>query len=362
MILSTYLGRRFARALLAMTGTFALILGSFELVDALGDTAEDGAATWRAFRLTLLVLPEQLYEVAPLIVLLATLALFLALARSSELVVARAAGRSALAAIQAPVLVMLVVGALLVAVANPIVAATSREAEKLSDLRDGGNVLSISREGLWLRQGGEDGQTVIRAAAASLDGAVLREVSFVAFEAGSGPVRRTDAARAELGEGAWRLRDVKSWDLAAPNPEASATRAAGATLPTDLTADRIRDSFGTPSAVPIWELPAFVADLERAGFSARAHRMWMWSELASPLFYAAMVIVGAAFTLRHARAGRTGLRIGGALLLGFALYFVKDFAAVLGEAGQIPVHLAAIAPPVAALMLSVALVLHLEDG
>ena len=362
MTFSRYLGRRFARVLLAMTGAFALLLGMFELVDAIGDAGEDGTGAWGALELTLLVLPAQLYQIAPLIVLLATLALFLALARSSELVVARAAGRSALAAIRAPVVVMLVIGTLLVAIGNPIVAATSRKAELLSDLYDGGNVLSISPEGLWLRQGGEDGQTVIRAAAASLDGAMLRDVTFVAFEAGRGPVRRIDAARARLGDGEWRLTDAKTWDLAAPNPEAAARSEAAATLATDLTTDRIRDSFGTPSAISIWKLPAFVADLDRAGFSARAHRMWMWSEIASPLFYAAMVVVGAAFTMRHTRMGRTGVRIGGALALGFALYFVKNFAAILGEAGQVPVHFAAIAPPVAALMLSVALVLHLEDG
>ena len=362
MTLSIYLARRFARMLLAVTGAFALILGMFELADELGDISEDGASAWGAVELTLLVLPQQLYQIAPLIVLLATLALFLALARSSELVVARAAGRSALAAIRSPVLVMLGIGVLLVTVANPIVSATSRKAELLSDFYDGGNVLSISREGLWLRQGGDEGQTVIRASAASLDGAVLRDATFVAFEAGRGPVSRIDAERAELAAGAWRLTDAKLWDLTVPNPEASARREASLRLATDLTTDRIRDSFGTPSAIPIWELPGFVADLERAGFSARAHRMWLWSEIASPLFYAAMVIVGAAFTMRHTRMGRTGIRIGGALILGFALYFVRDFAAILGEAGQIPILLAAIAPPVAALMLSVALVLHLEDG
>ena len=363
MTLSRYLARRFGRALLATTGAFALLLGMLGLVDALGDVSEDGATALGALELTLLRLPAQLYQIAPLIVMLATLALFLALARSSELVVARAAGRSALAAIGAPVLVMLAVGALMVAVANPIVSATSRKAEALSDFYEGGgNVLSISREGLWLRQGGDLRQTVIRAAAASLDGAVLREATFVTFEAERGPVERIDAARAELTPGAWRLTDAKTWDLTAPNPEAAATTEGRARLPTDLTTDRIRDSFGTPSAVPIWQLPAFVADLERAGFSARSHRMWLWSELASPLFYAAMVIVGAAFTMRHARVGRTGLRIGGALGLGFGLYFVKNFAAVLGEAGQIPVFLAAVAPPAAALMLSVAIVLHLEDG
>jgi lipopolysaccharide export system permease protein len=85
-------------------------------------------------------------------------------------------------------------------------------------------------------------------------------------------------------------------------------------------------------------------------------------ELANTLFYAAMVLVAAAFTLRHTRFGRTGVMTLGALLMAFSLYFVRNFAQILGENGQIPVMLAAWGPPLATLMLPLGLLLHLEDG
>ena len=133
-------------------------------------------------------------------------------------------------------------------------------------------------------------------------------------------------------------------------------------LASNLTRDQILDSFGTPSAVPIWDLPAFIARLETAGFAARAHRVWFQMELALPLLLVAMVLMGAGFTMRHARFGRTGLMVLSALLLGFTLYFIRNFAAILGENGQIPVLLAAWGPPVAAVLLPLGLLLHLEDG
>ncbi|HAW48691.1 MAG TPA: LPS export ABC transporter permease LptG, partial [Roseovarius sp.] len=43
-------------------------------------------------------------------------------------------------------------------------------------------------------------------------------------------------------------------------------------------------------------------------------------------------------------------------------HYVRNFAQILGENGQIPVALAAWVPPVAALFLAVGLILHLEDG
>ncbi|MGR3198079.1 MAG: LptF/LptG family permease, partial [Paracoccus sp. (in: a-proteobacteria)] len=50
------------------------------------------------------------------------------------------------------------------------------------------------------------------------------------------------------------------------------------------------------------------------------------------------------------------------ILMGFSLYYVKNFAQILGDNGQIPIWVAAWAPPVASLMLSVGLVLQMEDG
>jgi lipopolysaccharide export system permease protein len=85
-------------------------------------------------------------------------------------------------------------------------------------------------------------------------------------------------------------------------------------------------------------------------------------ELALPLFLVAMVMIGASFTLRHQRGGRTGMMVLFAILLSFAVYFIRNFAQVLGENGQLPALLAAWAPPLAAIGLSLGMLLHHEDG
>jgi lipopolysaccharide export system permease protein len=252
-----------------------------------------------------------------------------------------------------------------VAVLNPIVAATQVQLEReAARFRTGiSSVLSVDPAGVWLRQGDADGQTVIRAARGSLDGTILFEATFLAFDAQGTPVERVDASRAELADGQWRLDGAKRWPLAeAANPEAEAVTSRQAAIPSTLTREQIRDSFGTPQAIPIFELPAFIDALDAAGFSARLHRMWFASELANPLMLAAMVLIGAAFTMRHQRGGRSGLMVLAALCLGFALFFARDFAQVLGEEGQVGIHLAAWVPPIAAILFPLGVILHLEDG
>jgi lipopolysaccharide export system permease protein len=75
-----------------------------------------------------------------------------------------------------------------------------------------------------------------------------------------------------------------------------------------------------------------------------------------------MVLVAAGFSMRHARFGKSGTMVLFAMLLGFFVFFLRNFAQVLGENGQIPIYLAAWSPPLAALFLSLGLLLHLEDG
>lgn len=362
MTLTLYIARRFVTMFALVFGIF---LGILLLIDVIDQLRKAPVTAGEAVYLSLLNVPESLYQILPLIIILTAIALFLGLARSSELVVVRAAGLSGLRFLLAPVVVALVIGALGVTVFNPLVAATSKTYDRLQALRgsDGGAVLSISAEGLWLRQGTAKGQSVIKAARTSADGTVLHDVSILTFGPDGTPVERIEAADARLTAGEWLLSGTKRWALGDANPEQTASHAsADLRIPTDLTIDRLREGFGEVSSVAFWALPGHIAELERAGFSARAYQVWFQMELALPVLLAAMVLIAAGFTMRHARAGKTGQMVLLALAGGFLIFFLRSFAQILGENGQIPVVLAAWSPPIAAAFLALGLLLHLEDG
>lgn len=365
MTLSLYFARRFLGALLVVLSIFFGIMLLIGTIDELRGLAGRGAGVVTAVRLAALDVPDGLYRILPLIVVLAAIAMFIGLARSSELVVVRAAGRSGLRFLVAPVTTALIFGLMAVAVLNPLVAATTKlyETQQAALMADGSNVLSVSANGLWLRQGGETGQTVIQAARTNEDGTELFGVTFLMHDPSGLPSERIEAQGARLEPGRWVLTGAKRWTLTDPNPESGSVRLPDGTgVPSDLTRERILDSFGAPSTIAFWALPAYIGGLERAGFSARAHEVWFQMELAHPLLLASMVLIAAGFTMRHARFGKTGTMVLFAVLAGFAIFFLRNFAQVLGVNGQIPVALAAWVPPVAAAMLALGLLLHLEDG
>ena len=365
MTLQLYFARRFAVTFILVMLIFTGLLFLTDMVEQFRRFQTASITMGKAASLAALSTPRNIYQILPILMIIATVALFLRMARTSELVVTRAAGRSALRSLVSPLLVAGLIGTAAVTVMNPIVAATTDRYNRDADALNHGteNILSVSAEGLWLRQAASTGQVVIQARAASGNGITLEEVSFLGFTEFGRSAFRIEANAATLTPGAWELNGAKRWLIATGmNPEANAEFFATLRLPTDLTPDQILESFGSPNSVPIWELPAFINRLEQAGFSARAHRVWLHMELASPFLLMAMVLIGAGFTMRHTRFGKTGLMVLLAVLMGFGMFFLKSFAQILGDTGKIPVLLAAWTPPIAAIMLSLGLMLHTEDG
>ncbi len=366
MILDRYFARRFLQSFVVIGGIFLTLMILIDLIEQLRRFDDYDLSVGQLLGLTLLNTPAAISEMLPLLIILSTIALFVGLARTSELVVTRATGRSGLRALVAPVTLALMIGILAVALLNPIAAATSEEFERLSDAYrdDGSSALSISREGLWLRQSSDNGQSVIHARGTSNGDALgLDDVTIITFSGGGKPNQQIVAERAELTNGTWVLTDAKLWPLRDDlNPETNAVSHERLELPTTLTRERILDTLGKQDSVSVYDLPKLIRDLGEAGFSTKQYEVWLHVQLARPLFLVAMVLIGAAFTMRHVRFGGTGVAVLTAVLLGFAIYFVRNFAQILGENGQLPIYVAAWAPPFAAILLSLGLLLHAEDG
>ena len=185
MTLVRYLLRGFLRALLAVFAVITLVILLFTSVENLRRFGESGASAGDIVTITLLQAPEVLYQVFPLVLMLASLATFLRLARASELVVMRAAGISALQLIAVPVMAAVALGVGFVLVVNPFVAASIKRGLALEDefRGSGSSLLSFSTDGVWLRQADPgDGQTVIQAARTNADGTILSRVLMHRFD------------------------------------------------------------------------------------------------------------------------------------------------------------------------------------
>jgi lipopolysaccharide export system permease protein len=357
--LTGYVARQFTIWYLSfLVGLLGVILLA-TTVDLLDRLASRKVSLAVVTEMVLLKLPFLSQEVMPFTVLFAGLACFWRLTRSHELVVTRAAGISVWQVLVPVLGVSLLVGGATVMMLNPVAAVLLSRFEQLEAkyIHNRASTLSVSRQGLWLRQADESGQSVIHASRVTHETMTLHNVIVFHFAEGDRLIGRVDAERAVLRPGYWQLSNAWKW-----SPSTRELFVAKLDVPTNLSREKILESFAPPETISFWKLQEFVELLENAGFSATHHKLQFHRLLATPLLLAALVLLAASFSLRPQRRGRVGLVILGGALTGFLLYFVSNIVFALGLSGDIPVILSAWAPASVTLMLGIAVLLHLEDG
>jgi lipopolysaccharide export system permease protein len=109
MILHLYFARKLAMAFLFLTAVFYALVVLVDLIEQTRKFSGYDVSLGDRLGLTFLNAPETINQILPLIMILATVTLFIGLARSSELVVTRAAGRSAMRSLISPLLVSLII-------------------------------------------------------------------------------------------------------------------------------------------------------------------------------------------------------------------------------------------------------------
>ncbi len=364
--LSLYIARVFIVAVLAMLAALSGIVSLFDFIELLRRSATKPDATFALVtEIAGLRLPFVAMQILPFAVLLGGILAFWRLTRSSELIVARAAGVSAWHFLSAPLMCAILLGAVATGAISPLSSAMLARAEVLDNayLRTGGGPTALAGGQLWLRQSDRElepqGVAILHSRAVVMRGDTLvaSDVSVFRLGANDRLLTRLEAGRATLAGGYWQLENTRRM-LPDRLPESIGTQR----LATDLTVGRVQDSFASPDTLSVWALPDFIGLLERSGFSAIRHRLHFQALLALPLLAGTMTLVSAGFSMRATRRGGVAQMIGSGVAAGFALFVVSKVAEEFGQSGALPAELAAWAPAGAGLMLAVALLLHLEDG
>lgn len=338
--------------------TIVFLLDYVELIRRAGTKPE--ATLLVLLEMAALKQPYMAQQIMPFAILFGTMMAFWRLTRSHELVVARAAGISVWQFLAPPLAGAFLIGALAVAVFNPVASVMQASYEQLDNriLRGGGDQLALSGSGLWLRQSDDAGNhSIIHAERFLLPQQALQSVTFLFLTDDTKLTRRIDADEARLKAGKWEVTGGSDWHSGKPPQPFDRVD-----VETNLTPRKMQDSFASPETMSFWELPGFIRLLENSGFSAQRHRLYFNALLARPLLFGAMVLLAASFSLRMQRRGGATLMIAAGVASGFVLYFFSDVVFALGLSSTIPIALAAWTPTGVSWLLGASLLLHLEDG
>ena len=347
-------------AALAVLGSMVMLIAFVDIARNVGTRADIGFL--ELLYLTILQAPATILVLTPFIFLFGTLGAFVGLNRRSELIAMRAAGVSAWRFILPAAAAAFVIGVLTITLLNPLSTAMTAQYEVTRDAMMA-NYLKAAPKGTWLRQGDDKTQIVIRARARDqIDGSVrLRGVSLFVYTLNSKGVmdfsRRIEANEARLEPGFWRLIGVRE-----ATPGAGAIRSESLSIPSNLDDRTASERFNSPQAVALWRLPTTIERTEEAGFSATPFRLRYHQILATPLLFAAMSVLAAAFSLRLMRLGGLAALAGSGVALGFGFFFFNELCSALAKAEVLHSAVAAWTPPLVALLAGFTLLCYTEDG
>jgi lipopolysaccharide export system permease protein len=353
------------RTLMGVGGALLVLSAVIVLINFVEISRSTGARSGEAsvtdlLGLALLESPAVILLVMPFAFLFGVLTAFMNLNRRSELIALRAAGVSAWRFVTPAALVAALIGILTVTALNPIASGMSGQFERLkAELLE--SALGPSGKTIWLRQGDKHRQIIIRAKSNAGPGVHLKGVTmFVNEVEPDGRLQfkqRFEAADAVLKGASWTLSGVKTFA-----PGAVGAAAPSLSIHSTLSETNALERFSTVTAIPFWSLPSLIARSEASGISSTAYRLQLQQLLATPLMYAAMSVLAAAFSLRLLRLGGMARFAGSGVGLGFVFFFFNQLCNSLGKTDILPTVVAAWAPPAMALLVGVTLLCFTEDG
>jgi lipopolysaccharide export system permease protein len=343
--------------------TYAIFLAlafSIDIAALLERTAGHDVPTATVVGMAFLQLPDLGQKMLPFAILLGGVFTFVRLSRSRELVATRAAGVSAWDFLLPPLTVAVFIGVFAVTVFTLVSAKMFSVFAGLEAryVKGEESQLSLTVNGLWLRQGDARQQSVIHALRVAEQGQNLEDVLVFLYGPNDHFIGRIDASSAQLHDHYWVLN--KAW--VSNTTGAAPVFHASYELPTTLTPEQIVESSASPDTLSFWRLPAYIRAAQAAGFSAAKYQLYLYTLYALPALFAAMVFMAASFSLRLGRDTNLPKVILFSAAAGFAVYFFEDLTRVLGQSGAVPILLAATAPALASILIGMTLVFSQEDG
>jgi lipopolysaccharide export system permease protein len=271
--------------------------------------------------------PVALHEGLPVVMLVATLFLFLTLNRHHELTALKAAGIS-LYRVSAPILglglAVAVVAGLFQELALPVLNERGDEVDRVKIRGEMPRQLQ-SRYRLWVRSGDSRFYRVELLNPGTND---MYGVTVLEVDREFRLVGRLDARRAHWTEAGWELSEGAYREIDADGKVETVPFGATALDLKEEIEDFVRIEKQV-STMSFWELKDYIGRLESAGFQVRKYLVELYSKLSFPLVNLVMVLVAIPFSLQSPRGGRLfGIGLAIAIMAGYLVihYVALAFA------------------------------------
>lgn len=314
----------------------------FDLLDEMSDVGRQfGDVTyniWHALLSVSLGLPNHLYELLPIAVLIGSIFVMARFAQSSEFTIMRTSGLGPWLALRT----MLTLGAcfviLTVAVGDYIAPAAERIAltAKAKYLV---KTSTVGSTGAWLKERNKGNTLAVNVRAVRADGA-LTKVRIFEFDTQGRMVLQIHADSGQVLEDAdiWMLNNAQltrfQYTDTGGTEAAQLTRENSSTLqwPSTISSEMLVAAVHKPDRMPTLELFQFIQHLKANDQSAQKYEIEFWRKVFYPLSCLVMVVLALPFAYLHFRSGGIAGYVFGGVMAGISFFLLNN---VFGYAGNL---------------------------
>ncbi|MDX2224366.1 MAG: LPS export ABC transporter permease LptG [Rhodospirillaceae bacterium] len=335
MILSRYLMRAFLGRFAGLLLGLVLFLQTLDLLANANEVlAGGGPPTDTLLRYIALRVPSLIETVAPLAGLLGALTALVTLAKNSEILAMRAAGRSVLSLVGGLVTVGLALAILLFTFSELVVVRTNAMLEDWRDAgyRTDGSTAAIDNS--WLMEG----RTIIRVGHVMAGGAELRDVRLLTEGDNAAVSDITDIARAVWTGERWQISGARriGGDAAAAAPMTEWV--------TNLRPEHFVRFANHPNELSLNTLQEYVGNVAIGTRPKYFYDTWLHQKIAGPVVLALMPLLAAIGAFAHHRQGSAVITVVWGITLGFLFIIIDNIVLALGQFGALPPLFAAWLP------------------
>ena len=345
-ILDRYIGQSVITGVATVLAIFIVL---YELFAFAGETSQIGRAdytVWSAMQYSLLRVPQHIYELFPLSMLLGSMLGLGWLANHNELVIIRMAGVSLLRIVgsimKTATMLMLIAMVIGEGIAPPLQQYATDLRVKLLHSQINMN----TDYGLWAR----DGNTYVNVNrvdnVGQLIGITLYQFSDEHF------IERQIQARKAIYDGEqWLLKSVK--EIVHKDNTFVVKNKKEMKWNTLLDLDTVKIVAVRPELLSIWKLDGYINYLKNNDLEYSKYELVYWTKLFGPLTILAMVLLAIPFVFGSVRHVSIGKQILLGFLVGITFYIVSRLIGQVGLVYGVPAILSALLPNLLVITLTV---------
>ena len=354
-IINKYIGKEFIKIVFNMSCIFfflGFILNLFEEINFFKDF---DVGIKMPILLSILFVPNLLYNMFPFIILLSGIWFFLKIKKNDEIIALKISGLSNISVLIIPSILSFVIGIFFITMFNPITSTFVKRYEiiKGSYERDQDYLAAITVNGIWIKEKRLGVNNIIKST--KLEKNNLLEVSIYQFDNNDNFIKRIEAKSADISSGEWIIRDAKiintEGKIIAQNIKEISYRSV-------YDINKIKSIYSNLDTISFWQLNDEIKLLEERGYSSRDMRAKFQESLAFPCFLLSMVLLSGVFTLGIGFKENTWYYIFISIITSVLVFYFNRFSAALGKTDKLPIEVSVWMPIVIIFIFSAIGLIH----